>query len=138
VEQPQAIEGMNRRSAAVDRLLEDWTPSQQVVVDVLRGIILDATPAIQESVKFSIPFYVMNGFLFYISPQKNGALYLAFCLGRHMGDHHGIFIGHDRKEVRHIVLESLDEHRLEIVRQYVLEAVELNRTKRSFTKNAKR
>jgi hypothetical protein len=36
------------------------------------------------------------------------------------------------------VLESLDEHRLEIVRQYVLEAVELNRTKRSFTKNAKR
>jgi len=123
------------RSVAVDHLVESWTEEQQTIVEVLRGIILDASPTSSESVKFNIPFYVMNGFLFYISPQKKGGVLLAFCLGRHMDDPQAVFIGHDRKEVRHIAITSLEVSLLEVVQQYVLEAVMLNHTKRSFTKN---
>jgi len=123
------------RSVAVDHLIGSWTEQQQTITMVLRDMILNASPAITESVKFNIPFYVMNGFLFYISPQKKGGVQLAFCLGRHMDDHAGIFIGHDRKEVRHILLTSLDENLLETVMAYIYEAVALNRSKRSFTKN---
>jgi len=122
------------RSVAVDHLIEGWTEEQQAIVEVLRGIILDASPAISESVKFNIPFYVMNGFLFYISPQKKGGVLLAFCLGHHMDDPNAIFSGHDRKEVRHIAITRLQEPLFEVVQQYVLEAVMLNHTKRSFTK----
>lgn len=123
------------RSVAIDHLIGSWTEQQQTITMVLRDMILDASPAIAESVKFHIPFYVMNGFLFYISPQKKGGVQLAFCLGRHMADDAGIFIGHDRKEVRHILLTAVDERQLETVQAYIYEAVALNRTKRSFTKS---
>ncbi len=53
-----------KTSVAVNLLLESWTDEQRQMCDVLRGIILDASPSILESVKFNIPFYTMNGFLF--------------------------------------------------------------------------
>ena len=120
------------RSVAVDHLIGSWTKQQQAITLVLRDMILDASPAIVESVKFNVPFYVMNGFLFYISPQKKGGVQLAFCLGRHMADDAGIFTGHNLKEVRHVMMTVLDEKLLEIVMAYIFEAVALNRTKRSF------
>lgn len=126
------------RSAAVDGLIGDWPEPQQAIAELLRSIILDASPAINESVKFNIPFYTMNGMLFYISPNRKGGVLLAFCLGRHMADPLGIFTGHDRKEVRHIPVSDLDRELLEAIQDYVLEAVELNRTRRSFTQETKR
>jgi hypothetical protein len=123
-----------RTSIAVDLLLESWTGEQRQMCDVLRGIILDASPSIQESVKFNIPFYTMNGFLFYISPIKKGGVQLAFCQGRLMDDFDTVFTGHDRKEVRHIVVPSMDLAPFEAIQAYVFEAVALNKTQRSFTK----
>lgn len=119
-------------SSAVDLLIADWSSDQQSITELLRQIILDASPAITESVKFNVPFYTMNGLLFYISPKKKGGVLLAFCLGRHMTDSYGIFSGHDRKEVRHIALDTIDEAMMGHVQEYVFEAVHLNRTRRSF------
>jgi hypothetical protein len=123
-----------RTSVAVDLLLESWTDEQRQMCDVLRGIILEASPAIVESFKFHIPFYTMNGFLFYISPLKKGSIQLAFCQGRLMDDFEKLFVGHDRKEVRHIVLHTIDSAPFEAIQAYVFEAVALNKTQRSFTK----
>jgi hypothetical protein len=122
-----------RRSVAVDHLLEGWTDDQQSIADVLRSIILDAEPAIQESVKFNIPFYVMNGLLIYISPQKKGGLLLAFCQGRLMSDSEQVFVGHDRKEVRHVPLIEMNSDQFETIQRYVDEAIAINRIRRSFT-----
>ena len=124
-----------RTSAAVNLLLESWTDEQRQMCDVLRGIILEASPAIVESVKFNIPFYTMNGFLFYISPIKKGSVQLAFCQGRLMDDFDAVFTGRDRKEVRHIVLPSIDLAPFDAIQAYVYEAVALNKTRRSFTKD---
>jgi hypothetical protein len=122
------------RSEAVDVLISAWSAPQQEAVHLLRGLILDASPAITESVKFNIPFYDMNGMLMYISPRKGKGVVLAFCQGRLMDDPAGVFTAHDRKEVRHIVIDSPEENLLETVRQYILEAVTINRGRRSFTK----
>jgi len=136
VEQPQSLQEVNL-SPSVDQLIEQWPEQQRELVNVLRSIILDASPAIIESVKFNIPFYTLNGLLLYISPNKKGGLLLAFCLGRHMTDAQQVFVGHDRKEVRHIPIVSLNGELLETIRQYVLETVELNGHKRSFSKALK-
>jgi len=122
------------RSEAVDVLISSWSAHQQETVHLLRDLILDTSPAITESVKFHIPFYDMNGMLMYISPSKGKGVVLAFCQGRLMDDPAGVFTAHDRKEVRHIVIDSLDENLLETVRQYILEAVTINKVRRSFTK----
>lgn len=122
------------RSVAVDHLLEGWTEQQKIITNVVRGIILDASPTIVESVKFNIPFYVMNGLLFYISPQKKGGVLLAFCQGRLMNDAEQVFVGHDRKEVRHIALNELNEAKFKTINRYVFEAIAINRSRRSFSK----
>lgn len=106
------------------------------MVDVLRDMILNASPAISESVKFNIPFYDMNGMFMYISPAKGktqGVL-LAFCQGRLMDDPESIFSAHDRKEVRHIVIDQLDERLFDIIQRYIYEAVTINKSQRSFSK----
>jgi hypothetical protein len=124
------------RSEAVDVLISSWSAPQQEVVHLLRNMILDASSAIIESVKFNIPFYDMNGMLMYISPQKgkDRGVVLAFCQGRLMDDPADIFTAHDRKEVRHIVIYNLDEKLLDTVQQYIYEAVAINKERRSFTK----
>lgn len=124
------------RSRAVDMLVSAWSEPQQEVTDLLRYLILDVSPAITESVKFNIPFYDMNGMLMYISPLKGKGrgVVLAFCQGRLMDDSAGVFTAHDRKEVRHIVIDSLDESLVDTVRQYIIEAVTINKVRRSFSK----
>lgn len=124
------------RSVAVDLLVSTWPEHRQQLVDVLRDMILNASPAISESVKFNIPFYDMNGMFMYISPAKGktqGVL-LAFCQGRLMDDPESIFSAHDRKEVRHIVIDQLDERLFDIIQRYIYEAVTINKSQRSFSK----
>lgn len=118
------------------KLVSSWSALQQEAVHLLREMILDASPVITESIKFNIPFYDMNGMLFYISPRKGEGrgVVLAFCQGRLMDDPAGIFTAHDRKEVRHIVIDSLDGKLLETVHQSILEAVSINKKRRSFSK----
>ncbi len=61
---------------------------------------------------------------------------LAFCQGRLMDDFDAVFTGHDRKDVRHIVLPSMDYLApFDVIQAYVYEAVALNKTRRSFTKD---
>ena len=120
----------------MDMLVSAWSEPQREVTDLLRYLILDVSPAITENVKFNIPFYDMNGMLMYISPQKGKGrgVVLAFCQGRLMDDPSGVFTAHDRKEVRHIVIDSLDESLVDTVRQYIMEAVTINKVRRSFSK----
>lgn len=126
-----------RYSAAVDDLVFDWNDHQQMVFDILRNIILDANPMISESIKYKVPFYTLNGLLMYVSPMKNGSLYLSFCQGDLMLDPEGVFVEDTTKRVRKIFFQPSDKIDWELITAYVLEAVEINLKERSFTKKKK-
>lgn len=124
-------------SQQVDDLIFGWNNFQQFTFQVLRNIILDANPAITESVKYNVPFYTLNGLLMYVSPVKDGTLYLSFCQGDQMLDPNGVFARDDAKKVRKIYFTADEETDWETITTYVLEAVDINLKERSFTKKKK-
>lgn len=126
-----------RYSHQVDDLVFDWNDFQQSTFQVLRNIILDANAAITESVKYNVPFYTLNGLLIYVSPVKDGTLYLSFCQGDQMVDPSGLFASDDAKKVRKIFLTPDLEIDWGTITAYVLEAVQINLKERSFTKKKK-
>lgn len=126
-----------RYSEQVDDLVFDWNDFQQSTFQILRNIILDANPAITESVKYKVPFYTLNGLLMYMSPVKDGTVYLSFCQGDKMLDPNGLFAFDDTKNVRKIYFTPDLVVDWEVITAYVLEAVEINLKERSFTKKKK-
>ena len=125
------------RSLQVDELVFDWNDFQQYVFQILRNIILDANPAITESVKYKVPFYTLNGLLMYVSPVKDGTLYLSFCQGDQMLDPSGLFASDDAKKVRKIYFTPDEEIDWETITAYIFEAVEINLKERSFSRKKK-
>ena len=124
-------------SQYVDDLVFDWNGFQKVTFQVLRNIILDTNSAIQESVKYKVPFYTLNGLLMYVSPVNDGSLYLSFCQGNLMVDPNGLFALDNTKNVRKIYFTPELEVDWEIINAYVLEAVAINLRERSFSKKKK-
>ena len=124
-------------SLQVDELVFDWNDFQQATFHVLRNVILDVNPAIIESVKYKVPFYTLNGLLMYVSPVKDGSLYLSFCQGDRMLDPNGLFAIDDAKNVRKIYFIPTEEIDWEAITAHVLEAVDINLKERSFTKKKK-
>ncbi len=90
-----------------------------------------------ESVKYNVPFYTLNGLLMYISPTKNGGLYLAFCQGDLMVDSYGLFSVPDTKNVRKVQFPFESNVNMDALHQYILEAVSINLRVKSFTKYKK-
>ena len=126
-----------RYSTPVDNLVFEWNEHQQETFQILRNQILDANPMVVESVKYNVPFYTLNGLLMYISPLKNGGIYLSFCQGELMLDPEELFITDTTKNVRKIYFLENETPNWGVVYSYVLEAIEINLQNRSFTKNKK-
>lgn len=123
-----------QRSVAVDDLVYDWTQHQRSVFEVLRTIIVDTDSAIAECVKYNVPFYTLNGLLMYVSPVKDGSIYLGFCQGDLMLDADGVFAPDKTKNVRKIFFPEGTTTDWDRVAAYVFEAVHINRSVRSFQK----
>jgi hypothetical protein len=73
----------------------------------------------------------------YVSPVKDGTVYLSFCQGNQMLDLNGLFASDDAKSVRKIYFTPDEEIDWETITDYILEAVEINLKERSFLKNKK-
>ena len=126
-----------RYSVAVDNLVFDWNEFQQHTFRVIRDLVLDVNPIIVESVKYGVPFYTLNGLFMYVSPTKEGELYLAFCHGDLMLDADGLFSVSDTKKVRKIEFHQSHVPNWSLIESYVFEAVDINLRQRSFSKNKK-
>lgn len=124
-------------SEQVDDLVFGWNDFQQSTFQILRNIILDANPAITESVKYKVPFYTLNGLLMYMSPVKDGTVYLSFCQGDKMLDTHGLFAVDQAKNVRKIYFTPNSEVDWQVIATYILEAIDINLKQRSFSNKKK-
>ena len=116
-----------RQTADVETYLEKLRPEIQELVRALREVILSASPGIQESIKWSIPFYTYKGLLCYINPAKNHVS-LGFCRGAELSNTQALLTGNG-KEVRHIIVRSTDDIRREKLSSVIHEAVILNEIK---------
>ncbi len=104
-------------SPAVDNYILDAAPEWQPILSELRYMILQLTPAIEESIKWKVPFYSYNGLLCYLNVRKK-EVDIGFYHGAKLPNANGLLVGNG-KLVRHIKIKSFAE--IEAKRAAILE-----------------
>lgn len=111
----------------VQLYIADRPKSQGQIMNVLRSMILDIGPHIQEKISYTVPFFYFYGPLCYLSPKLDG-VYIGFVHGHQLGNEEGLLEKMDRKFVRSIHFYSLVEleEKEEEVRKILNEAAIVN------------
>lgn len=119
-----------RRSRDVDTYLRRTPKAMRELMVILREVIFATIPDVNESMKFTVPFYTMNGLLCYLNPlkSKNG-VYIGFVQGHRMSDEAGVFVGQQLKQIRHIVYRKPSDIKRRLLKEYLREAFILNMMK---------
>lgn len=91
---------------------------------MLRNIVLQSSPEIKESFKYSCPFYdcKKNLCYFYLSKDR---LILGFVQGEKLSLSNSLLVG-KQKHVRHVFIEKIDENFENKLRYLLQEAILLN------------
>ena len=96
-------------SSAVDAYIGNIPEQEQMLWETLRQIILEQSPKIVEEIKYRIPFYSYKGMLCYLNPNKAGGVVLGLCRGNQLSNEQGLLVASDRKMIRHIIINSVEE-----------------------------
>ena len=116
-----------QRSKEVDHYLRRAPMPIRDMMAALRTIILQAIPDVEETIKFSVPFYSRQGLLCYFNPGKDGkGVYIGFVQGHRLSDESGILTGKQLKQIRYMEFRTLREIKVRVVKEYLTEAVMLN------------
>jgi hypothetical protein len=119
-----------------DFIAEKELPVRKIL-NYLRNLILQAAPKIIEKFSYQIPFYDYYGMLCYINVHKNG-VDLGFCAGYLLSDEHNILEARNRKQVKTVTFQSVEEviAKEETLRYILQEALLINEEKNK-TRNKK-
>jgi hypothetical protein len=118
----------------VEEYIDDLPQHMQNRLFIMREIIMHANPEIKECIKFNLPFYTLNGLLFYFTLYKKKHLVLGVCNGAHLPDDHQIFKADAKQKfIRHIPLSEPTEPNYEILAQYIDQSINLNINRRTFS-----
>jgi hypothetical protein len=106
---------------------------------IVRELIIHAHPNITESVKYNLPFYTLNGLLFYFTLYKKKQFVIGFCNGANLPDEHQLFVPNaSQKYIRHFPLHEFQEPNYDILAQYIDQAITLNLNQRTFSNSMHR
>ncbi len=119
------------KSKDVDLYLKHTPKLLRDLMIEVRAIIWKTMPDVEESIKFTVPFYSRHGLLCYLSPlKKKDGIYIGFAKGYLMSDESGIFTGKNLKYIRHIEFRKSSDIKKKMLREYLEEAMMLNELKR--------
>ena len=96
-------------------------------MSVLRNLILDIAPYVEEKISYTVPFFYFHGPLCYLSPTFDG-VYIGFVRGHQLANEQGLLETKKRKYIRSIHFYSLIEleEKEEVIRHILNEAAILN------------
>lgn len=116
----------------VDGYIDGLGGERGAIVATLREVIRTTAPDARETIKWAQPVYESGGPFAYIKAFGK-SVNLGFWRGAEIRDPSGLLVG-EGDRMRHVRLTSLAEVRLDLVADWVRQAVELNRTKGDPTK----
>lgn len=85
----------------------------------------DAFPTLEARYRYKIPFYFQKSWICYTNPKKNGAVELVFLRGRELSPF-PILESRERKMVKGILYNSVEEIKLEQLEPILIEAMHLD------------
>lgn len=110
--------------------LEDW---QAEIVSSVRQIVRDAAPEAEEAIKWAQPVYSSNGPFAYIKAFKNSVNF-GFWRGVELKDPEGLLQGSGDK-MRHVKLTTTEDIDAVTLSDFIVQALQLNKTKGDPTKS---
>jgi hypothetical protein len=123
----------NIKFDSVEDFLEYLPRYERKIVDVLRIILLDCIPGCVEKLSYNVPYYYRHSRICFIWPSsipwgnvKINGVQLGFCNGYLMNDDLNYLEKGSRKQVYIKTFQDVKEIDLELVRNYVFEAAELD------------
>lgn len=114
---------MPRYNSLTD-FLEDQSTEMEGLIAALRHIIKSVLPEAEESLKWNVPFYSLNGPVCYLNPKPE-FLELSFVRGVLLNDPSGVLTG-DQKQIRKIILPIHEDVPVDILSELLLQAAVLN------------
>ncbi|MDJ1468456.1 DUF1801 domain-containing protein [Xanthocytophaga flava] len=107
----------------------------QSILLTLRHLILDSSPQVQEHFD-GVPFYTYHRLFCYLNITKTHVT-LGMCQGRNLSNEQGILTGNG-KQVKHIVVKSLQTIPTTSIREILQEALLVNELHEETKKRKKR
>jgi hypothetical protein len=111
----------------VQTYISKQSHTQSEIMNVLRSLVLDIGPHVQEKISYTVPFFYFHGPLCYLSTKLDGA-YIAFVRGHQLSNEQGLLETNKRKYIRSILFHSVAEleEQEEDIRRILNEAAILN------------
>ncbi|MEK3980446.1 DUF1801 domain-containing protein [Psychrobacillus sp. FSL K6-2836] len=120
------MENSTRTITEVDKFIRGLPNDIQSIAEALRKIILDASPALVEEYKWSMPNYSCKGLVCYLQTAKKH-VNLGFQKGNELieKDINNLLQG-SGKTMRHIRITKIDEIQSDVFTSLIQEAIALN------------
>ena len=110
---------------ASEKYIEDAPEKYRETLCVLREIILNSSPFIEEKIAYTIPFFKHFGMLCYIAHGKRG-VEVGFWRGNELSNEQGALTNDERKIVRSLVYQKVEDIDQQILMEILQEAMMLN------------
>ena len=115
----------------VDEFLEFLTEDEIKTVNLLRKIIFDCVPNINEKLSYNVPFYKKNKGMFFIWPasvlwgkkKSYSGVRFGFQQGYLLRDDLNILLKGNRKQVYYLDFLNLIDIDIDILKTYIFDAV---------------
>jgi hypothetical protein len=113
---------------ASEKYIEDAPEKYRETLYVLREIILNSSPFIEEKIAYTVPFFKHFGMLCYIAHGKRG-VEVGFWRGNELSNEQGALTSDERKIVRSLVYQKVEDIDEQILMEVLQEAMMLNEEK---------
>ena len=96
--------------AEVEAWFIELPEAQRQIALTLRHMILECSPALEEKMRYKIPFYYFGRPCFYLNAAKQ-TVALGFYYGAALDDEQGLLTGAHLKQVRHYAVADVKDLR---------------------------
>ncbi|MCA1752760.1 MAG: hypothetical protein ABR572_10760 [Cryomorphaceae bacterium] len=112
---------------ALEKYTACLTPAQAEIMELLHGEISEL-PGIVMKERYKLPFYYGRSWICYLNPIKKEGIELAFTRGNDLSNAHEIPEHRTRKQIAGIICADANELPLDLIRDTLFEAIELDRS----------
>lgn len=110
----------------IEKFTEGLTDGQTTIMEALNAEIL-ALPGMEMRERYKLPFYYGRSWICYLNPIGKEAVEIAFTRGIELSNMRGVLDFKNRKQIAGIECRQLDLVQLELIRDTLYEAIELDR-----------
>jgi len=118
----------------ISEFLEFLPAEEKVIVEALRAALLEWIPEVKEKLSYNVPFYTCRKRICFIWPAsvkwggvKSNGVRLGFTSGYMLNDDIQFLDKENRKQVYWKDFFTLEEINFDLVKSYVMDAVQLDR-----------